>query len=317
MTGHRALMEAYGEGSAAAVWTLPDGAALVTLVDRPLAFGLVGRVLGEARDPNGGLDVLDEGALTAWAARVAMAAAWPSAPPRFRAVTDAPGEALEALGSPTRRDTDDVLAWPWTVASGALAGRVTLCLGVRALAARGVPTGPVLDPEGVLVRLGGVGLRVGLVAARAALGAETVARLGAGDVLLTDALRATHDGAEGPVSLSLGDACAVPAALGRDGRVTITGVGRPPTRLDVHTDNDRRALDPAALGDLPVEVTLELGQASFPLHAVARWRVGEVVEFPQRTDAGVIVRAGGRVVARGELVDVDGCVGVALTEVLP
>ncbi len=85
----------------------------------------------------------------------------------------------------------------------------------------------------------------------------------------------------------------------------------------MHTDNDRRALDPAALGDLPVEVTVELGQASFPLHAVARWRVGEVVEFPQRTDAGVIVRAGGRVVARGELVDVDGCVGVALTEVLP
>lgn len=99
-------MAAYGETTVAAVWTLPDGAALVTLVDRPMAFGLVGRVLGEARDPNGALDVLDEGALTAWAARVAMAAAYPSAPPRFRAVTDAPGEALEALGSPSRRDTD-------------------------------------------------------------------------------------------------------------------------------------------------------------------------------------------------------------------
>ena len=60
-----------------------------------------------------------------------------------------------------------------------------------------------------------------------------------------------------------------------------------------------------------------LASAAGVREAVARWRVGEVVEFPQRTDAGVIVRAGGRVVARGELVDVDGCVGVALTEVLP
>jgi flagellar motor switch/type III secretory pathway protein FliN len=317
LTGHRALLAAHREGTVAAVWTLPDGAALVTLLDRPLASGLIARVLGEACDPNGPLDVLGEGALTAWAARVAMAATFPSAPPRFRAVTDDPEEALEALGLPPRHDPDDVLAWPWTVVSGDLSGRVTLCLGVAALAARGVATVPWLDAPAVVARLGETKLRVRLLGARAALAARAVAGLRVGDVLLTDALGATHDGVEGPVSLSLGDACAVPAALDGDGRVTITGVGGPPTRLDVHTENDRPALDAAVLGDLPVEVTVELGQCSFSLRTVAQWRVGEVVTFPQRIDTGVTVRAGGRPVARGELVDVDGCVGVALTEVLP
>lgn len=68
-----------------------------------------------------------------------------------------------------------------------------------------------------------------------------------------------------------------------------------------------------ALRDLHVEVTVELATQSVSLEALAAWGVGAVVEFPQRLGETVVVRAGGRVVARGELVNVEGQVGVRIT----
>jgi flagellar motor switch/type III secretory pathway protein FliN len=62
-----------------------------------------------------------------------------------------------------------------------------------------------------------------------------------------------------------------------------------------------------------VEVTVELATQSVSLEALAAWGVGAVVEFPQRLGETVVVRAGGRAVARGELVNVEGQVGVRIT----
>ena len=68
------------------------------------------------------------------------------------------------------------------------------------------------------------------------------------------------------------------------------------------------------LRGLQVEVTVEIATQTVSLDALSSWGVGAVVEFPQRLGEAVLVRAGGRVVARGELVDVEGQVGVRITE---
>jgi len=309
----RALAATYGDTTLAAVFTLPHGEALVALIDRPLAFAVIAQILGEPVSLLGALSARHEGTLLAWVARVATAASHPAPPPIVRGITDTPAEALEALGSPGRVARDDLVVWPWRVTAGAWAGRVTLCLHTRALGpegAAGVPHGAVGET------LGAVGVWGRWVLARAALSAREVAALGVGDVLLTEGLLATKEGWVGPGSLCFGGTMALPFARRHDDTVVLTGPAAPPQRLDMNPDNDHPAFAPAALGELPVEVTVDLGQTAFPLHEVARWRVGEVLTFPQRADARVTVRAGGRVVARGELVDVDGHVGVSLTEVL-
>lgn len=67
---------------------------------------------------------------------------------------------------------------------------------------------------------------------------------------------------------------------------------------------------------LPVEVTVEIARAQCAVSEVASWRPGEVVTLATRVGDLVVVRAGGREVARGELVDVEGEVGVRILEVL-
>ncbi len=303
----RDLAAEHADTALGVVFSLPGGEALVALVDRPLAFGVMARVLGEAVSPSAALSAMHEGTLVAWIARVAMAAAWPAPPPIVRGVTDVPAEALEALG---RGGRDDLVVWPWRVTAGALAGRVTLCVSGRALGPHEA-LGPLREA------LGDVAVWGRWVLARSASTGREVAGLGAGDVLLTGALEAAEEGWAGPVSLCFGDGVALPLTRRGDGSVVIAGPASAPPRLHMNPDNERPAVPASALGEIPVEVTVDLGNTSFPLHEVARWRVGEVVEFPQRVDAGVTVRAGGRVVARGELVDVEGRVGVSLTEVLP
>lgn len=74
------------------------------------------------------------------------------------------------------------------------------------------------------------------------------------------------------------------------------------------------AVDPSRLGELAVEVELVAARGRFTLAEVAQWRVGEVVTLPAPLGEPVEVVAGGRVVALGELVVVEGALGVRLTE---
>ena len=83
------------------------------------------------------------------------------------------------------------------------------------------------------------------------------------------------------------------------------------------TNEARTQQTPRAVIDaIPVEVTVELARSAATVAEIAAWRPGEVIEFPSPLGAPVVVRGGGRAVARGELVDVEGNVGVRVTEVL-
>lgn len=72
-----------------------------------------------------------------------------------------------------------------------------------------------------------------------------------------------------------------------------------------------------ALADAPVLVRVEVGTVTLPARDWAALGVGDVVTLDRRVGEAVQLRIGGRVVARGELVDVDGAIGLRVLERLP
>ena len=72
----------------------------------------------------------------------------------------------------------------------------------------------------------------------------------------------------------------------------------------------------AAIADhLPLEVAVELGRVQFAAAHVLGLGVGDVLTLDRPVGDVVDLRVGGHLLARGELVDVDGEAGVRLTEV--
>lgn len=70
------------------------------------------------------------------------------------------------------------------------------------------------------------------------------------------------------------------------------------------------------LRELPVQLTCELGRITLSAREVLELRPGSVLPVGRPLAGPVDLTAGGRVIARGELVDVEGEIGIRLTEVL-
>ena len=283
-----------------ALWSHPPLGAFLLALPRDLAFLLVTSALGpEAmRSPAAALSDVAEGALSALAARVAVTLCAPSAPPTLRAITDQPADALDALGEPGA-----LVAWDFTLSGKTIAGTATLVLCADGL--RPSPRPAPLD----LARFAEVSVPMRCVAGQAMLPVDAVASLAIGDRLMLDGLRASSAGLAGEVTLRLGadPALRLDATLSDASRVTVSAP------LRAHRSpamNDATEV----LRGLHVEVTVEIATQTVSLDTLSSWGVGAVVEFPQRLGEAVLVRAGGRVVARGELVDVEGQVGVRITE---
>jgi flagellar motor switch protein FliN/FliY len=75
-----------------------------------------------------------------------------------------------------------------------------------------------------------------------------------------------------------------------------------------------RALAEAVL-DTPVVMRIELGTVSLLARDVARLRPGDVLETGRRVTEPVVLRVAGREVARGELVSIEGELGVRIRQV--
>lgn len=69
------------------------------------------------------------------------------------------------------------------------------------------------------------------------------------------------------------------------------------------------------LADAPIELHVELARVTLPLETLASLRVGQVLETGRAIGERVRLCAGSQVVAEGELVRVDGEIGVRLTRV--
>lgn len=68
--------------------------------------------------------------------------------------------------------------------------------------------------------------------------------------------------------------------------------------------------------EVPVVVRVELGTVSLTASEWSRLRPGDVIETGRRISEPAILRVGGRAVARGELVDVEGELGVRVRELI-
>ncbi|HEX4355196.1 MAG TPA: type III secretion system cytoplasmic ring protein SctQ, partial [Polyangiales bacterium] len=79
---------------------------------------------------------------------------------------------------------------------------------------------------------------------------------------------------------------------------------------------DSRSTVPDIAADAPIELSVELARFSLTLGELQRTRPGDVLVTGRAIGELVTLRAGGRAIAQGDLVDVDGEVGLRITEFL-
>ena len=78
--------------------------------------------------------------------------------------------------------------------------------------------------------------------------------------------------------------------------------------------HDARSLLP--LHDVPVRVQALLGRAQLTIDQLLGLSVGSIIELDRRAGEPVDLLVNGRIIARGELVLIDGQLGVTLTELI-
>jgi flagellar motor switch protein FliN/FliY len=107
---------------------------------------------------------------------------------------------------------------------------------------------------------------------------------------------------------SLAASDSAPAALAPD--------AAEPPRAAAGSPSQDGALDLSVLAGVEVQITLRFGHRSLPLKEIANLAAGSVVELDESLAEPVEVVVGERVIARGEIVSVDGCYGVRITDTL-
>ncbi len=167
---------------------------------------------------------------------------------------------------------------------GASAGRARLVLPHAAVRALGGPPRVAEAASGALVELS---LRAG----SAPLDREELAALAAGDLLLIDPAPAGRLVAVAPGGLSL------------------AGIERDHT---LHVEEIRMA-DPTS--EYPVTLEVELARVPVTLGELARLEPGAILPLPIDRRGNVALKLGDRTFARGQLVDVEGAVGVRIDSI--
>lgn len=244
-----------------------------------------------------GLDAPLRGATAALVLEVARRASRGEAP----VLSTQPGVALDA----------------WT-----LSGQVTLRLGAKpyrldAVVARleARPRVELPRPPVGLGRLGAVRLAVPWVSALSSATLAVLDRLEVGDVWMP--------GVRGWVGGEpwLGGLLAPPrSAWGLPVRAqagrTVLGAdaARMPEELEASMSQEEAELE-QIVGETPLVVRLEVGALEMSAAEWAALRPGDVIQTGRRIEEPVILRAHGHEIARGELVTIEGEIGVRITQV--
>lgn len=272
------------------IWLSGSGLALGLLAEPALASFLAARVLRRSEplaDPREPLSAPLAGLLAALATETARRA----------------GVATSLLGAPP-------------VGEEALVVDVTVLLEGRPFSVTGYVVGAstVAGPEPTLARLGELTLRVPLVVLSIALSRQELLSLEVGGALLPapDAGIAGGGPASG-ILVAPQSERGISVELRPDGRLVVGGTAQ--ARLTVEREkpssNEGETLTDVLL-DTPVVVRVELGAVSMSARDWARLGPGDVIETAQRIAEPVVLRVAGREVGRGELVNVDGQVGVRI-----
>lgn len=155
------------------------------------------------------------------------------------------------------------------------------------------------------------------------LGTAQLATLEHGDVVLLDRMdielspagvrgrTRVHDAEGGPGAIlcCVRDGALVVEAFERIEESNMTEAKRIPA-----TDPQAAPASPAlaALADVPVQLSLELGRFALTLHELSALQPGDVLASGLELERRVALRAGGQLVATGELVELDGELGVRI-----
>lgn len=75
-------------------------------------------------------------------------------------------------------------------------------------------------------------------------------------------------------------------------------------------------LEAKTLGDIPVEVTVELGRTQMSLREVLELQEGSVIELDRLAGEPLDLKVGGQLIAQGEVVAVDDYYGLRITNVI-
>jgi flagellar motor switch/type III secretory pathway protein FliN len=303
-----------------------DGQTAALLeVEPALAATVVARVLRRPPAIVANLAAPPSGAVAGAMAAVVIAAA-------RRAHAGAAPMRVVAAGAAQALEPDFIRVGP-----PMLAVSLTVLVGDDAYSARLVvrrPAGFAAEPPawtaGRLTALGELPLSLPIVACASRVQVADVAALRAGDAWLPGAWPlelARGDGASaasraylvGPVLLAAPTAdFGVRARLVDGGRLVLSGeVDAVCAEADMTESDDGRApIDGVidAVGDVPVVVRVEIGEARMAARDWAALGRGDVIALGRRVGELVVVRVGGVAVARGELVNVDGEVGVRIAE---
>ncbi len=130
------------------------------------------------------------------------------------------------------------------------------------------------------------------------------------DVILVEESRLNNQSNE--LSVEFGERFFATAVLG-DRNITIVDVlGKSMDEID-EGDLDRQD----EYGDLSIRVSFDLGERSVPLSELMSIGPGHVFELGRELRRAVFVRANGKIIGEGELVDVDGQIGVAILTIAP
>jgi flagellar motor switch/type III secretory pathway protein FliN len=174
-----------------------------------------------------------------------------------------------------------------------------------------------------LASLGQTPLSIPIVACATAARVADVASLRVGDAWLPGGwrLEAVPEGATGAWSLRGRVLLAAPSAasgvraqLVESGRLVLSGEADAVDGEAEMTDPERDETVVDAVGDVPVIVRVEIGEARMAARDWASLERGDVITVGRRVGELVLLRVGGVPVARGELVNVDGEVGVRIAE---
>jgi flagellar motor switch/type III secretory pathway protein FliN len=170
-----------------------------------------------------------------------------------------------------------------------------------------------------LAALGAMPVSVPIVAHALRATATDVASLEPGDACMLEGwplTRSPAGGLAGPVRLAAPDGwTGVAAELHEDGRVVLRGEVVPLCAAEAEmgeTVVEGGLIE--AIGEVPVVVRVEIGEARMAAREWAALARGDVVALGRRVGEAVVLRVGGIPVARGDLVEIDGEVGVRIIE---
>jgi len=304
---------------------LPAGPGLILDIDSDLAAALVDALLaGEGTPPSvlRPLSDLERGALSYL---VLLAC---------RTLEQGTGlqSRLRSLGSdPSGLPAGARLILPVRVGLGDLSGEIRVHLPLD----RPLPAEPgAWRPGDLADAVLGSEVRLRAEAGRGTLPWREIGLLAPGDHLFLDSLTVDAKG-QGQVGLRCGrGARFLPCQSENAGpgktRLTLTGPARssgPHLEKEIMADNtesnDETTADTvsgapgaAMLDDVPVLVTVELGRLAVSARELLSLRVGHVLELDRTQGEALDVSVNGEAIARGELVEVEGRLGVRIEQLI-